>query len=90
MINISERPAEADDRAVPGHWEGDLIIGAHGRSAVATIVERSTRFGQGTDHLSMHSQDELDEIAALVSERPRMTRAANTPMSEDGPQTLGG
>ncbi len=70
MISISERPAEVEDRALPGHWEGDLILGKQGRSAIGTLVERATRFVTLL-HLP-HGHRPLDVQEAMIAATKRL------------------
>ena len=79
MINISERPAEADDRAIPGHWEGDLILGAHGESAIGTLVERTTGFVVLLHLPGDHTAATLAEaMTAKIPEIPEILRRSLT------------
>ena len=79
MINISARPAEAEDRAVPGHWEGDLIIGRKNLSAIGTLVERTTNYTMLL-HLPDGYTPELvrDALAAKIKTLPEVLRASLT------------
>ena len=76
---IVDRPAEVEDRAVPGHWEGDLITGTENRSAIGTLVERSTRFT-----MLLHLPDDhgafavRDAIAATIATLPAALRLSLT------------
>jgi IS30 family transposase len=71
MIPIAQRPPEVDDRRVPGHWEGDLLVGAGGKSAIVTLVERQTRYvllAALEDQTSLHVTDVLAERIAGLPE----------------------
>jgi transposase, IS30 family len=78
-VMISQRPAEADDRAVPGHWEGDLILGTNGRSAVGTLVERTTRFVLLLHLPHEHGAEAVrDAITDKITTLPRALRRTLT------------
>ena len=74
-LHISARPAEADDRAVPGHWEGDLVIGMRGGSAIITCVERTTRFVLlGALPGARSSEAVTDVLSGLIRRLPEQLR----------------
>jgi IS30 family transposase len=79
MINIAERPAEADDRAVPGHWEGDLILGKNNLSAIGTLVERTTGYTMLVHLPDGYKAEQVrDALTEKIKTIPEILRASLT------------
>jgi len=79
MINIAERPPEVEDRAVPGDWEGDLIIGKQNQSAIGTLVERQTGYAMLIHLPSGYKPEQVrDALAAKITTLPTSLRRSLT------------
>lgn len=79
MVSISNRPAGADDRAIPGHWEGDLLIGRDSKSAIGTLVERSTRYVMLLHLPNRHDAESVrDEMIRAINKMPAQLRKTIT------------
>jgi IS30 family transposase len=79
MVLISERPAEVQDRAVPGHWEGDLIVGQGCKSAIGTLVERQSRFVMLLDLRKGRLAEQVkDALVVKIRELPEQLRKSLT------------
>jgi transposase, IS30 family len=85
-VSISERPADVEDRAVPGHWEGDLITGAGNGSAIGTLVERATGFVQLL-HLP-HTHKAVDVQEAMTTVKSRLPRTRRRTLTWDQGQEM--
>src|SRR5450755_3161065 len=81
MVNIAKRPQEADDRAIPGHWEGDLLLGKNNQTAIGTPVERTTGYAMLV-HLP-HGYKTEHVVPAIATKIKTLPEALRRPLTRD-------